>query len=622
MKIKYFVFCLVLFGLSGLPASSSAKSTKTSNWQSFQLQYQSSETAKMLVGWNGKRLVVKLKPLVGEGGYSLARRVLLSNFRNLKTIRKYSKTRRLYRNRFITFPLKVINGSIRSSALKAVFFKDKAGIGYWKHRVTFAWETTSMIAGLFTKEGIKAGHLVRYNKMRNRGNILKKGDVIKIPWKWISPELSLRQVSLKPPLKLKQDKLGKLYAHYQMKHGETLYSSVVIRFTGRLLNDEVNQVANKLLKLNNISNAKLIQSRQKIRIPLEWLSEEYLVSQTNDVSSEKGSTKKTKLKKTKLKKTKLKKTKKIKSSKAVASKKKLKRGKSTQKAVAQKTKSKRKKNVHKIHVILDSGHGGRDPGASAGSRKNKDIIYEDEVVYDISKRMSKLFKNQGIVVHPTLSDPNQKQPIRYLSRSHDRDEHLLVTPRYLTRNARIGVNMRVYLVNYIFKNLRKKKVPSENILFISLHGDALHSSLSGAMVYYPDSRLRRGKFNLSNKIYRKRKEYSTQLTYKPHDNKYSEKLSKSFGKVIIEEFRELKLRTHRVSSAVRGYLYRKGKKTLPAVLRYSMVPTSVLVEIANLNNRLDRRDLLKSKTRQKIAKAITNSVTTHFDRSSGLVAQR
>ena len=612
MKINYFVFCLVLFGLSGLPANSSAKSTKKSNWQSFQLQYQSSETSKMLVGWNGKRLVVKLKPLVGEGGYSLARRVLLSNFRSLKTIRKYSKTRRLYRNRFITFPLKVINGSIRSSALKAVFFKDKAGIGYWKHRVTFAWETTSMIAGLFTKEGIKAGHLVRYNKMRNKGNILKKGDVIKIPWKWVSPELSLRPVSLKPPLKLKQDKSGKFYAHYQMKHGETLYSSVVIRFTGRLLNDEVNQVANKLLKLNNISNAKLIQSRQKIRIPLEWLSEEYLGSQTNDVSSRKTSVKKTNKKKTK----------KIKSSKAVASKKKLKRGKSTQKAVAQKTKSKRKNNVHKIHVILDSGHGGRDPGATAGSLKNKDLIYEDEVVYDISKRMSKLFKKQGIIVHPTLSDPNQKQPIRYLSHSHDRDERLLVTPNYLTRNARIGVNMRVYLVNHIFKNLRKKKVPSENILFISLHGDALHSSLSGAMVYFPDSRLRRGRFNMSSKIYRKRKEYSTNLTYKPRDNKYSEKLSKSFGKNIINEFRELGLRTHRVSSAVRGYLYRKGKKTLPAVLRYSMVPTSVLVEIANLNNRLDRRDLLKSKTRQKIAKAITNSVTTHFDRPSGLVAQR
>ena len=368
----------------------------------------------------------------------------------------------------------------------------------------------------------------------------------------------------------------------------------------------------KLLKLNNISDAKLIQSRQKIRIPLEWLSEEFLVFQTNDVSSTKTSVKKTKKKKTK----------KIKSSKVAVSKKKLKQGKSIQKAVAQKTKSKRKNNVHKIHVILDSGHGGRDPGATAGSRKNKDIIYEDEVVYDISKRMSKLFKKQGIIVHPTLADPNQKQPIRYLSNRHDRDEHLLVTPRYLTRNARIGVNMRVYLVNHIFQQLRKKKVPSDNILFISLHGDALHSSLSGAMVYYPDHRLRRGRFILSSKIYRKRKEYISKLTYNQRDNIYSEKLSKSFGKVIINQFSKLRLRTHRVSSAVRGYLYRKGKKTLPAVLRYSKVPTSVLVEIANLNNRLDRRDLLKSKTRQKIAKAITNSVTAHFDRSSGLVAQR
>jgi len=79
-----------------------------------------------------------------------------------------------------------------------------------------------------------------------------------------------------------------------MKHGETLYSSVVIRFTGRLLNDEVNHVANKLLKLNNISDAKLIQTRQKIQIPLEWLSEEYLGSQANDVSSKKTSVKKTK----------------------------------------------------------------------------------------------------------------------------------------------------------------------------------------------------------------------------------------------------------------------------------------------------------------------------------------
>jgi len=290
--------------------------------------------------------------------------------------------------------------------------------------------------------------------------------------------------------------------------------------------------------------------------------------------------------------------------------------------LAKKSKTSRKNSVHKIHVILDSGHGGGDPGASGGSRKNKDLIYEDEVVYDVSQRISRLLKKQGVIVHPTLADPNQKTPVRYLSHRHDKDEQLLVTPRYSTRNSRIGVNMRVYLVNHIYKELRKQKVPSENILFISLHGDSLHTSLSGVMVYYPDHRLRRGSFRLKNKIYRRIKEYSSKLTFQTKDNLHSEKLSKSFGKVIIDEFRKTKLRTHRVASAVRGYLYRKGKKTLPAVLRYSKVPTSVLVEIANLNNRRDRRDLLKSKIRQRIANAISNSVFAHFGRSSGLVAQR
>ena len=608
MKLKFFIFTIVLPILFGLTEKTFAKSPKSSNWKNFRLEYQNARTSEMKVGWHGKRLVVKIKPQSGEGGYNLANRVLEQKYRSLKTVRKYSKSSRLYRNRYITFPFKVVNNVIRSSALKAVFFKDKEDTNYWKHRVTYGWETTTLIAGLFTKKGIKSGHLVRYNKMRKKGNILKIGDVIKIPWKWISPELALRRVAVKAPLKLKQEASGKFFAHYHMKPGETLYSSVVIRFTGRLLNDEVNHVANRILILNNIPDAKLIQNRQKIKIPIEWLSEEYLGNQTNEDLSAKNtaiSSKNTKTKNKNLKITKILTTNKI-----------VKKNKT--RIVAKKTRT----NVHKIHVILDSGHGGGDPGTTKGSRKNNDLIYEDEVVYDVSKRMSKLLKKEGVIVHPTLNDPNQKEPVRFLSHRHDKDEQLLVTPRYSTRNSRVGVNMRVYLVNHIYKKLRKQKVPSENIIFISLHGDSLHSSLSGVMVYYPDRRLRRGSFRLKSKIYRRIKEYNTKLNFPAKDNRYSEKLSKSFGKVIIDEFRKNKLRTHRVSSAVRGYLYRKGKKTLPAVLRYSKVPTSVLVEIANLNNRLDRQDLLKSKVRQQIAKAISSSVYTHFGRASGLVAKR
>jgi len=602
MKLKFFIFALALYSLYGLTEKTFAKSPKSSEWKKFRLEYQSSGKSNMKVGWNGKRLVVKLKPKVGEGGYSLARRVLEPKYRSLKTIRKYSKSRRLYKNRFITLPFKVVNNVIRSSALKAVFFKDKANKDYWKHRVIYGWETTTLIAGLFTKKGIKARHLVKYNKMRKNGNILKKGDIIKIPWKWISPELALRKVSVKPPLKLKREASGKFFAHYQMKPGETIYSSVVIRFTGRLLNDEVNQLANKILKLNNISDAKLIKNRQKIKIPLEWLSEEFIGNQVSENISRKKIKEKSK-KRIKVK--------------SVATKKKVHKRK--KRIVSKKTKT--KTNVHKIHVILDSGHGGGDPGASGGSKKNKDLIYEDEVVYDVSKRMSKLLKKEGVIVHPTLADPNQRKPVRFLSHRHDKDEQLLVTPRYSARNSRVGANMRVYLVNHLYKKLRKQKVPPENILFISLHGDSLHSSLRGVMVYYPDRRLRRGSFRLRNKIYRSIKEYDSKLTFHTKDNRYSEKLSKSFGKIIIDQFRKRKLSTHQGSAPVRGYLYRKGKKTLPAILRYNKVPTSVLVEIANLNNRLDRIALLKSKTRQQIAIAISNSVYAHFGRSSGLVAK-
>ena len=438
--------------------------------------------------------------------------------------------------------------------------------------------------------------------MRKNGNILKKGDIIKIPWKWISNELSLRDIILKPPLKLKRDKAGKFFAHYQMKAGDTLYSSVVIRFTGRLLNDEVNRIAKKLLKLNKISDAKLIQSRQKIKIPIEWLSEEYFENHSNRSVSKRN-----------------KKGDKIKNKKKNKKRLYKKRDKNKNLVIS---KNNQNKNFNKIHVILDSGHGGGDPGASAGSRKTKDLIFEDEVVYDVSKRISKIFKKKGVVVHPTLYDPNQNKPVRFLSNRHDKDEQLLVTPRYSSRNSRIGANMRVYLVNHIYHKLRKKNVSSENILFISLHGDSLHSSLSGVMVYFADHRLRRSKFGLKNNVYRRIKEYKSKLTFLKKDNKYSERLSKSFGKIIIKEFQKQKLRTHRVSSAVRGYLYRKGRKTLPAVLRYSKVPTSVLIEIANLNNRRDRKDLLKSKTRQRIAKAIANSVYSNFSRSSGLVATR
>ena len=88
MKIKFIVFSILLLFLTALADKGAAKSEKKSNWKNFSLLDKTSRQSKMLIGWNGRRLVVKLKPKAGEGGYSLARRVLVPEYRSLKTIKK------------------------------------------------------------------------------------------------------------------------------------------------------------------------------------------------------------------------------------------------------------------------------------------------------------------------------------------------------------------------------------------------------------------------------------------------------------------------------------------------------------------------------------------------------
>ena len=96
MKFKFIIFSILLLFLTALADYGVAKTEKISNWKSFSFPNKTSRQSKMLVGWNGRRLFVKLKPKAGEGGYSLAKRVLVPEYRSLKTIRKYSKTRNLY----------------------------------------------------------------------------------------------------------------------------------------------------------------------------------------------------------------------------------------------------------------------------------------------------------------------------------------------------------------------------------------------------------------------------------------------------------------------------------------------------------------------------------------------
>ena len=89
MKLKFTIFSILLLFLTTFADDCDAKSKKRLIWKSFSLSAQTSRKSKMLVGWNGRRLMVNIKPQEGEGGYSLAKRVLVPGYRSLKTIRKY-----------------------------------------------------------------------------------------------------------------------------------------------------------------------------------------------------------------------------------------------------------------------------------------------------------------------------------------------------------------------------------------------------------------------------------------------------------------------------------------------------------------------------------------------------
>jgi len=341
------------------------------------------------------------------------------------------------------------------------------------------------------------------------------------------------------------------YAVYRLQKGEALYSSVAIRFTGRVYADDVGDVLAKIETFNGIDDVARIPVGYPVKIPMALLLPEYRPADDPARMALEA----------------------------------------TKRESAKLARHARASGLAGVRVILDAGHGGRDVGTL------HDGVSEASVAYDVMCRLERILKKRsGASVVTT------------------RDEHaVFTTPHYeLDDDPIVGVNLRWYLSNSIFRKAVRTGVPREKVVFISIHADSLHPSLRGAMAYIPGASYVTGTFEKSGKVYLARAEVREAPAVK-HSEKESlaaEGLSRDLAESIVDAFESNDLQVHPFNP-VRDNVVRDGNEWVPAVIRYNLVPTRLLLEICNLGNRKDR-ELVKTKAyRQKIAESVYEGLV-HF----------
>jgi len=359
-------------------------------------------------------------------------------------------------------------------------------------------------------------------------------------------------------------------AVYRLRPHEALYSAVVVRFTGQLHAPDVNATAKELARRSGIGDVTSIPVGYPIHIPFELLLPEFLPPDNPQrVAWEKE-----------------------------------------KEELAAIKRVIHAANLDGIHIILDAGHGGADTGAIAEG------VWESTYVFDVMARLRRVLDRETkATVWTTVQDPALE------GGGGDRDvlpqtrgQRLLVDPPYDLAEPAVGVPLRWILANSILDRLRQQKVDPERVAFVSIHADSLHPAVRGLMVYVPARSLRPTRASVQRSLYACREVAAFKpARYPARFCSRAEALSSQLGEAIAKSAARFDIPVHPYEP-VRSSVLRGGSRWVPAVLRYSLVPTAVLVEICNLNNDHDRELLLSWRFREKLAHAIAAGLAEGFAR--------
>ncbi len=548
----------------------------------------------------GTTPVLLIEPARGDGWITIATR-FTGHSRTVNDLKAANPgLRQITLDRRVAVPVEKLRGDLRLAVVRRLFPLDRRTEEGWEHEVLDPFsdgveETWDWLAELFSGARSAADSLRRANPTlaetgpaRGRTVVIPESRLLSVfreiaavatptprPTRVVEPTPVPAATPLVPgigagPLEFGRDGKGE-FALYRLRHGEALYSAVVVRFTGQLLAKQVNETAMEIAKRSGIEDVTSIPIGYPIKIPIDLLEPRYLPATNGRRMA----------------------------------------WEAEQRELEGFLELVTATDLSGVHVILDAGHGGADSGAVQGG------IWEAVYAYDIMCRIkANLEKHTRATVWMTTEDARTGCVTLDRDRlEQSRGRVVLTRPHYPISDATLGVHLRYYLTNDIILNRIKPDVPRSKTVFLSVHADSLHSSVRGAMVYVPSRYLRPSEpYTVERSDIKKFEEFRNHPTIRLGSDFKArvEASSRHMAGSIVRSFERNEIAVHE-NEPVRDRVLRGRRGWVPAVLRYTAAGNAVLVEVCNLGNPEDRELIVRREWRESFARAVVEGLAAAYD---------